>query len=111
MRIPNLLAAVVLASGVLACSSAPMVKSQAYAKLPNHRTMEFDMPTTWKAIEATFPKAWVQTCVVHLIRASLRYVDYRDKKKVASALRPIYTALTHCPVNARARESDRRGHA
>jgi putative transposase len=45
-----------------------------------------------EAIEATFPQAWVQTCVVHLIRASLRYVNYRDKKKVASALRPIYTA-------------------
>jgi transposase-like protein len=45
-----------------------------------------------EAIEATFPKAWVQTCVVHLIRASLRYVNYRDKKKVATALRPIYTA-------------------
>jgi putative transposase len=44
------------------------------------------------AIEATFPKTWVQTCVVHLIRASLRYVNYRDLKKVASALRPIYTA-------------------
>jgi len=45
-----------------------------------------------EAIEATFPRAWVQTCVVHLIRAGLRYVNYRDKKKVASALRPIYTA-------------------
>lgn len=45
-----------------------------------------------EAIEATFPQAWVQTCVVHLIRASMRYVNYRDKKKVASALRPIYTA-------------------
>jgi putative transposase len=45
-----------------------------------------------EAIEATFPHAWVQTCVVHLIRASLRYVNYRDLKKVASALRPIYTA-------------------
>jgi putative transposase len=44
------------------------------------------------AIEATFPQAWVQTCIVHLIRASLRYVNYRDLKKVASALRPIYTA-------------------
>jgi putative transposase len=44
------------------------------------------------AIEATFPRAWVQTCIVHLIRASLRYVNYRDKKKVATALRPIYTA-------------------
>jgi transposase-like protein len=45
-----------------------------------------------EAIEATFPQAWVQTCVVHLIRASLRYVNYRDLKKVASALRPIYNA-------------------
>jgi putative transposase len=45
-----------------------------------------------EAIEATFPQTWVQTCIVHLIRASLRYVNYRDLKKVASALRPIYTA-------------------
>jgi transposase-like protein len=45
-----------------------------------------------EAIEATFPQAWVQTCIVHLIRTSLRYVNYRDKKKVATALRPIYTA-------------------
>src|SRR4051794_35685209 len=45
-----------------------------------------------EAIEATFPQAWVQTCIVHLIRSSLRYVNYRDRKKVASALRPIYTA-------------------
>src|SRR5215211_5368749 len=45
-----------------------------------------------EAIDAVFPEAWVQTCVVHLIRASLRYVNYRDLKKVASALRPIYNA-------------------
>ena len=45
-----------------------------------------------EAIEATFPHAWVQTCIVHLIRASLRYVNYRDLKKVTSALRPIDTA-------------------
>jgi putative transposase len=45
-----------------------------------------------EAIEATFPEAWVQTCIVHLIRGSLRYVNYKDRKKVASALRPIYTA-------------------
>jgi len=44
------------------------------------------------AIEAVFPEAWVQTCIVHLIRSSLRYVNYRDRKRVASALRPIYTA-------------------
>jgi putative transposase len=34
----------------------------------------------------------VQTCIVHLIRASLRYVNYRDQRKVASAVRPTYTA-------------------
>src|SRR4051795_6106772 len=45
-----------------------------------------------EAIEATFPQAWIQTCIVHLIRASLRYVSYRDRKRVASALRPVYTA-------------------
>src|SRR3954452_4631456 len=32
-----------------------------------------------QAIEAIFPQAWVQTCIVHLIRASLRYVNYRDQ--------------------------------
>ncbi len=45
-----------------------------------------------EAIEATFPLAWVQTCIVHLIRASLRYVNYKDRRVVAAALRPIYTA-------------------
>ena len=45
-----------------------------------------------EAIEAVFPQTWVQTCIVHLIRASLRYVNYKDQKKVTSALRPIYTA-------------------
>jgi transposase-like protein len=45
-----------------------------------------------EAIEAVFPRAWVQTCIVHLIRASLRYVNWNERKKVAAALRPIYTA-------------------
>jgi putative transposase len=45
-----------------------------------------------EAIEATWPQATVQTCVVHLIRASMRFVSYGDRKAVAAALRPIYTA-------------------
>ena len=45
-----------------------------------------------EAIEATFPQTWVQTCIVHLIRSSLRYVNYRDRRTVAKDLRPIYTA-------------------
>ena len=44
------------------------------------------------AIESTWPDAVVQTCVVHLLRASFRYASYESRKKVAAALRPIYTA-------------------
>ena len=45
-----------------------------------------------EAIEATFPQTTVQTCVVHLIRRSLRYVPRRELEKVAKDLKPIYTA-------------------
>ncbi len=47
-----------------------------------------------EAIEATWPRTAVQTCVVHLIRAALRFVSYKDRKRLAAALRPIYTAPT-----------------
>jgi putative transposase len=45
-----------------------------------------------EAIEATWTKATVQTCVVHLIRAAMRFVNYKDRKVVAAALKPIYGA-------------------
>ena len=45
-----------------------------------------------EAVEATWPRSLVQTCVVHLIRASMRFVSYQDRKAVAAMLRPIYTA-------------------
>jgi len=45
------------------------------------------------AIEAAWPKAKVQTCVVHLIRSSMKYVSWKDRKKAAAAMRPIYTAV------------------
>ena len=45
-----------------------------------------------EAIEAVYPKAWVQTCIVHLIRNSLKFVSYKDRKAVANDLKPIYTA-------------------
>nr|WP_237564194.1 MULTISPECIES: IS256 family transposase [unclassified Actinomyces] len=45
-----------------------------------------------EAIEATWPQATVQTCVVHLIRAATRFVSYKDRKAVCTALRPIYQA-------------------
>jgi len=46
------------------------------------------------AIETAFPRTTVQTCVVHLIRNSLDYASWKDRKAVAAALRPIYTAAT-----------------
>jgi putative transposase len=47
-----------------------------------------------EAIEAIWPRTVTQTCVVHLIRASMRFVSYGDRKEVAKALRPIYAAPT-----------------
>jgi putative transposase len=46
-----------------------------------------------EAIEAAWPKAIVQTCVVHLIRSSMKYVSWKDRKKAAALMRPIYTAV------------------
>jgi transposase-like protein len=45
-----------------------------------------------EAIGAVFPKTTVQTCIVHLIRNSLAYASWRDRRHVAAALRPVYTA-------------------
>jgi putative transposase len=45
-----------------------------------------------EAIEATFPHATVQTCLVHQVRNSLKFVSYKDRKHVAADLRKIYTA-------------------
>ncbi len=46
-----------------------------------------------EAIEAVFPKTTVQTCIVHLIRNSLKYVPRREFADVARDLKPIYTAV------------------
>jgi putative transposase len=47
-----------------------------------------------QAIESVFPQAQVQTCIVHLIRASLNYVSWKERKTVAADLKPIYKAPT-----------------
>ena len=47
-----------------------------------------------EAISACFPKTEIQKCVVHQIRNSIRYVSYKDVKKVLADLKPIYTATT-----------------
>jgi putative transposase len=46
-----------------------------------------------EAIEAVFPETLVQTCIVHLIRHSLKYVPRRQYDQVTKDLRPIYTAI------------------
>lgn len=45
-----------------------------------------------EAIEAVFPNAVVQTCIVHMIRNSARFVSYKDRKELVRDLKPIYTA-------------------
>ena len=46
-----------------------------------------------EAINTVYPRTTVQTCLVHLIRNSLDYAGWKDRKLVAQALRPIYTAV------------------
>ena len=45
-----------------------------------------------EALTAVFPATTLQTCVVHLIRHSLDYANWRDRKLLAGALKPIYAA-------------------
>ena len=47
-----------------------------------------------EAITAVFPQAQIHTCVVHLVRRSLAYVGWRERKRVVDALRAIYRAET-----------------
>lgn len=47
-----------------------------------------------EAIEAVYPKTQVQLCLVHLLRHSLSYVSYKERKEVAADLKLIYTAAT-----------------
>lgn len=46
-----------------------------------------------EAITAVFPEATVQTCIVHLLRNSLDFVSYKDRKLVADALKEVYRAV------------------
>ena len=47
-----------------------------------------------ESVEATFPKAIFQTCLVHMVRHSLNYVPYQERKKVAEDLKKIYQSAT-----------------
>jgi transposase-like protein len=46
-----------------------------------------------KALEVVYPLTTLQTCIVHLIRNSLSYASWKERKELAAALKPIYTAV------------------
>lgn len=47
-----------------------------------------------QAIESVFPETRIQLCIVHLVRASLNYVNWKERKQVAADLKGIYRAAT-----------------
>jgi putative transposase len=47
-----------------------------------------------EALAVIYPRTTLQTCIVHLIRNSLDYASWKDRKPLAAALRPIYTAAS-----------------
>ncbi len=47
-----------------------------------------------EAIESVFPDAEVQLCIVHMVRNSLKFVSYKDRKKIATDLKNVYRAST-----------------
>ena len=53
-----------------------------------------------EAIGVAFPLAIVQTCIVHMIRASLRYVSYVDRRALVRDLKPVYGAATETDAQA-----------
>jgi putative transposase len=46
-----------------------------------------------EAIEAVYPQAQIQTCIVHLIRNSLVLASWKDRKELAASLKPVYQAV------------------
>jgi putative transposase len=47
-----------------------------------------------EAIQSAYPKTWVQLCIVHMVRNSMKYVSWKDYKAVAADLKAIYRSAT-----------------
>jgi putative transposase len=47
-----------------------------------------------EAINTVYPKTKVQLCIVHMMRNSLKYVSYKDRKEVAGDLKRIYSSIS-----------------
>jgi putative transposase len=60
-----------------------------------------------EAITSVFPKTVVQTCIVHLIRYSMHFASWKDRKAVAAALKPIYQAQSAEAAREQLEEFDR----
>ena len=60
------------------------------------------------AASAIFPKAIFQTCIVHMVRASTRYVSWKDRKSLCADLRAIYTAATRAGAEHALRDFEER---
>jgi len=61
-----------------------------------------------EAIESVFPESEVQLCIVHLVRHSLNYVGWKQRKEVAADLKLIYTAATDLEAEQRLAEFSRK---
>jgi putative transposase len=61
-----------------------------------------------EAIESVFPQTEVQLCIVHLVRHSLNYVGWKQRKEVAADLKLIYTAATDGDAEQRLDEFSRK---
>lgn len=61
------------------------------------------------AIAAVYPKTEHQLCIVHQIRNSMKYVSYKDRKKLAADLKPIYTAATEEEAHSALESFDNKG--
>ena len=57
-----------------------------------------------EAIESVFPQTVVQLCIVHLVRHSLNYVNWKERKEVARDLKTIYTSATDVEAEQRLAE-------
>ena len=60
-----------------------------------------------EAITSAFPQTVVQTCIVHLIRFSMHFVTWKERRLIGAALRPIYHAESASAAQARLEEFDR----
>lgn len=64
-----------------------------------------------EAVEAVYPRARVQLCIVHMVRNTLRFVPDRDRKAVAAGLRRVYRAVTEAEALAELESFEREWEA